>query len=536
VRRVGWWVATIGSGLLVLLALVVPNQWSQFTAGAFLRVPVEALVGIVVLTLLPERPRRIVALVAGAALGVLLLGKLIDLGFYRVLDRPFNAVFDWPLLADAVEFLRRSIGRLGTAAAVVVALLLVVAVVGLMALAVLRLSRLVAGHRTVALRTTAVAGLVWVLLAALGAQIVAGAPVASWSASALAADRLGQLPANLRDERAFAAASAVDAFRDTPGANLLTALRGKDVIVVFVEAYGRVALEDPRLSPGVGAVLAGGDRRLAAAGFAARSGWLVSPTFGGGSWLAHSTLMSGLWVNNEERYRTLLASDRFTLNGAFHRAGWRTVGVQPAVREPWPEGQAFYGFDRLYTAPDLGYRGPLFTFGSMPDQYTLSAFQRAERATPGHPPVMAEIVLLSSHLPWAPVPPLVDWDRLGDGTVYDGTAGDGLSPDAALRDADRAVPAYGRSVEYSLDALVSYVEHSGDDNLVLVMLGDHQPASVVAGEKARRDVPISIVARDRGVLDRVSSWGWQDGLRPAPDGPVWRMDTFRDRFLTAYGP
>jgi hypothetical protein len=70
---------------------------------------------------------------------------------------------------------------------------------------------------------------------------------------------------------------------------------------------------------------------------------------------------------------------------------------------------------------------------------------------------------------------------------------------------------------------------------VLVFLGDHQPAPVVVGEGASKDVPITIVTRDRAVLDRVVSWGWQDGLKPAPNSPVWRMDAFRDRFLAAFG-
>ncbi|MDT7694495.1 MAG: hypothetical protein QOI75_3862, partial [Pseudonocardiales bacterium] len=39
----------------------------------------------------------------------------------------------------------------------------------------------------------------------------------------------------------------------------------------------------------------------------------------------------------------------------------------------------------------------------------------------------------------------------------------------------------------------------------------------------------------RAVLDRISGWGWQDGLKPGPNAPVWRMDAFRDRFLTAFG-
>jgi hypothetical protein len=279
-------------------------------------------------------------------------------------------------------------------------------------------------------------------------------------------------------------------------------------------------------------LLESGNSRLKAAGFASRTAWLTSPTFGGGSWLAHSTLLSGLWINNQQRYRNLLASDRLTLNQAFQRGGWRTVDVEPAVTRAWPEG-AFYRSDKLYTAQNLGYRGPLFTFSSMPDQYTLSAFQRLERG-PGHPPTMAEMVLLSSHTPWAPLPHLVDWAKVGDGSVFRGMPETGEKPDQ-LRDRNHIRDAYLRSVEYSVDTLISYVQTYGDDNLVLVMLGDHQPAPIVAGEGASRDVPVTVIARDHAVLDRISGWSWQDGLKPGPQAPVWRMDTFRDRFLTAFG-
>jgi hypothetical protein len=71
---------------------------------------------------------------------------------------------------------------------------------------------------------------------------------------------------------------------------------------------------------------------------------------------------------------------------------------------------------------------------------------------------------------------------------------------------------------------------------VVIFLGDHQPSPIVTGYGASHDVPISIVTRDRSVLDRISSWGWQDGVKPGSQAPVWRMDAFRDRFLTAFGP
>ena len=100
----------------------------------------------------------------------------------------------------------------------------------------------------------------------------------------------------------------------------------------------------------------------------------------------------------------------------------------------------------------------------------------------------------------------------------------------------RVREAYAKSIKYSLDSMVSWVREYGDDNLVLVVLGDHQPAPVVVGDTAGRDVPITIVSRDPAVLDRVAGWGWNRGLEPVPQAPVWPMDSFRDRLFGAFGP
>ena len=44
---------------------------------------------------------------------------------------------------------------------------------------------------------------------------------------------------------------------------------------------------------------------------------------------------------------------------------------------------------------------------------------------------------------------------------------------------------------------------------------------------------------DSSKLRRELGWepedGWEDGLRPGPQAPVWSMDAFRDRFLSAFG-
>jgi hypothetical protein len=228
-----------------------------------------------------------------------------------------------------------------------------------------------------------------------------------------------------------------------------------------------------------------------------------------------------------------MTSDRLTLSRAFGQAGWRTVGFNPADDQPWVEGTSFYHYDQLYDRHSLGYQGPSFSWAPMPDQFALAAFQRLE-LTPGHRPLMTEIDLVSSHQPWTPLPTMVPWDQLGDGTIFDPMPAQGLPVEEVLRDADTVRRLYGQSIEYSLQALISWVVNLHDDDLVLVLLGDHQPLTLITGPEATHQVPVSFVASDPAVLDRIADWDWQDGLLPSPTAPVWPMDAFRDRFLDVF--
>lgn len=533
VRAVAGTVVTVLAWVLVVGALLLPNELAKVTPWTFLRIPVEAVLGMAVLLVLPPRPRRVAAIVGGAGLGVVTILKIVDIGFYSVLDRPFDPVFDVSLFDPAMVFLTQAIGKAGAIAVVIGAVLLVIAMVVLMVLSVLRATGQLVAHERTATRTAATLALAWFICAALGAHVISDTPIAASATGSIIRGHAAQVRASLRDQEAFEAEAAVDAFRNTPGDQLLTALRGKDVLLTFIESYGRDAIEDPHYAPGVDAVLDDGTRRLAAAGFDSRSAFLTSSTAGGGSWLAHATLNSGLWINNQKRYRSLVSSDRLTLTSAFRRANWRTVGMMPGVTQAWPEGR-FYGYDQVYDAKNAGYQGPPFALATMPDQYTLSAFQRLEYGRSDRGPLMAEMPLTSSHAPWAPLPRMIDWNDVGDGSVYGPIAAAAETSDKVWGDTDRTRAAYGESIEYSLTALTQWVERNGDDNLVLIFLGDHQPAPLLTGKGATRDVPITIVTRDRAVLDRISGWKWGEGLKPDRKAPVWRMDTFRDRFLSTF--
>jgi hypothetical protein len=536
---------TVLAFLVVWGALVAPDQPLLLKPRALFRLPLEGFILIAAAVLLPARGRRILAWIVGPLLGLVVLLKILNIGFFAAFDRPFDAYQDLSYAGIGSETLRESIGG-PTATAVLVALgLLIIAVFGAMTLAVRRLTRLAAAHPQWSLRAVAAFGAAWLLFWALGTQIVSRTPIASTSAAGLVADQVTAMRADLRDHTVFAKEISHDRFAGTPGNQLLTGLRGKDVLLAFVESYGKSAVQGSSFAPQIDAVLSKGNRQLQSAGFSARSAFLTSPTFGGISWLAHSTMQSGVWVNTRRRYAQLTASNRFTLSDAFKRAGWRTVDDVPSNNRFWAPGKTFYHYDKVYDRRDVGYHGPTFAYASMPDQYVLAALQRLELAKQHRRPVFAEVDLVSSHTPWTRIPRQIPWGKVGDGSIYNRipvkhTSRDSLSINAAWAwlQKNGSAPvrsAYSQSIQYTMSSLVSFVQHFHDPNLVVIALGDHQPWTIVSGQQPSHEVPISVITKDAAVLKRIGGWGWNNGLRPNPDAPVWRMSAFRDHFLTTFG-
>jgi hypothetical protein len=78
----------------------------------------------------------------------------------------------------------------------------------------------------------------------------------------------------------------------------------------------------------------------------------------------------------------------------------------------------------------------------------------------------------------------------------------------------------------------SFVTRYGTKNTVLIVLGDEQPARIVS--QANHDVPVTIIAHDPRVIQRLAAWDWTNGMLPSSTAPVWAESAFRDRFLNAF--
>jgi phosphatidylglycerophosphate synthase len=516
---------TVAAAVVVWFALVFPIRPWQMTLGSFARLPLEGLVVVGLALALPTRAGRAVAWVGGLLLGVIVLLKAFDLGFFIAFDRAFNPVEDWSYLSIGVGTVRDTFGSRDADLAVAGAALIGLASLLVPVLALLQLTRVAARRRRQSLRLVGVLAVAWALCWALGAQ-VSGAGIASTSAAHLAVGEVHAVQADLRSEAQFRKLIArKDPSSTIPPHRLLRGLRGKDVLLVFLESFGQMAVQGTDFSAPIAAEVDAGTQQLENRGFSARSGWLTSSTFGGGSWLAHGTLESGVWVDSPGRYSSLVHSKRLVLPALFRKAGWTTVADVPATRGAWPEGKSFYRFQKIWDRDNLGYKGPRFGFSAMPDQYTFQALEQRELAKAKRPPIFAELDTTSSHEPWTRIPPFVSWTRLGNGSIYSRRPIDRTG----LTDTQQG---YARSIEYSLRTFYSFIERYGNRNTVVVMLGDHQPSRVVA--QANHEVPITIIAHDPQVIDRISSWGWTDGMLPSPTAPVWLMSAFRNNFLNAF--
>jgi hypothetical protein len=295
----------------------------------------------------------------------------------------------------------------------------------------------------------------------------------------------------------------------------LSRVKGADVFLVFLESYGAVTFDRPAFAERLSAARAQLDAAIHETGRNVVSGFVESPTFGGSSWLAHISLLSGVEVRDPDTNALLMAQKRDTLVTTFKRAGYRTVALMPGLWQSWPEG-AFYGFDEIYGGARLEYLGPQFGWFDIPDQFALAKFD-AEEANVANGDARAPIFMffptISTHTPFRPTPPYQqDWQRMLTDRPFD--QGDLDRAFDAQADWLDLGPSYVDAMTYTYATLTGYLRANADRDFVMIVLGDHQPPALVSGEGAPWDVPVHVITSRRAVLDRLQVYGFREGLTP----------------------
>jgi hypothetical protein len=312
----------------------------------------------------------------------------------------------------------------------------------------------------------------------------------------------------------------------------LSRVAGADVLLVFMESYGVVSWERPAFVDALAASRAALAADIRETGRDVVSARVESTTFAGESWLAHISLLSGTEVRDDRANARLMAQERDTLVTVFQRGGYRALAIVPGLLVAWPEG-AFYGYDEVYDYQRLDYRGPPFGWWSINDQYSLARVDRLEIEPRDREPRFVFFSTLSTHAPFTPAPPYQpDWRRVLAEQPYDDDelyAAWSEQPDWTNLD-----PSYVQAFRYAYATAGGYLRLRADRDLVLILVGDHQPPALVSGEGASWDVPVHVIASRPALLDRLRLNGFREGLAPGGES-IARMHALLPLLLDAFG-
>jgi len=292
----------------------------------------------------------------------------------------------------------------------------------------------------------------------------------------------------------------------------LAVLDGLDVKLLFLESYGATVFDDPETRRSLQPAREDLSEAIRETGRQAVSAFVRSPTYGGGSDMAHLGLLSGIDLSDPTRHDLLLTSDRPTLLRLFRTRGYETFGFYPALSWAWPEG-AFYGYEHLVDGPALDYQGPPFGYWHIPDQYAIARFDQLYPIGPDTRPRFLFFATINTHIPFRPVPPYQpDWSRvLTDHPFDDAAVGRALAEEIDWTD---LIPAYRESVAYTYTWLAGYLRQPAPRDYLLILIGDHQPVGSVTGPDASWDVPVHVVTSRPALLQRLEAVGFRPGLEP----------------------
>jgi hypothetical protein len=496
-------------------------------AGLYFLPSIDAtllLAGIAASAWRGHRLPRGVIIVLAVAVVIVRAFRVGDGVVWRYFNRPIDLGLDLPTTGEIGRLMRSTVSLPVLVAGILV---LAACTIGFAALAVWSLRAAERSFASARLRSmfAAAAAMTLVLSPLLPPDSGRGLRLGAFAPSVLPrlfdeGKRLVGLGARRTAEaaRVHAAAARV---RSLPHG--LEKLGRSHVLLFFVESYGATILERPEMLGRIGPVYQDIEARLAREGFQVASRLLESPTYAGRSQLAHQAIATG--VRAEDRIGDAVVQELRpkTMAGFFRDAGYRTVLVMPGTTHRnlvrW-----VYDFDKLYASWDLDYRGPVYAFSSIPDQFVIDAIHRREVAAASQP-LLITYALLSSHAPWDRQPPLLaDWSRVADGQVF------AQVPPVRFTinwsNLHHGAEAYVHAVAYSLQVIAGYLTGFDLGNSLVIVLGDHQPVADITRGSASHAVPVHIISRQPALVDAFRARGYRAGMLPGADPAPPGMETF----------
>ncbi len=288
-----------------------------------------------------------------------------------------------------------------------------------------------------------------------------------------------------------------------------------DIFFIFVESYGDAIYQSDAMRLPYLERVQQIQANLEQAGWQTASIRSEAPIRGGKSWLAYTSFLFGIRVDDEAQYDVLL--NEFSdgsyphLGNYLKDQGYDYQRITPLLvtleRDAiaWDETRRFMGYDEwLFLNNMNNYAGPVYGWGpSPPDQYTLSFLREAAEQQRPDKPHAYFYITHNSHLPWADPPPLFeDWQTIADAPVQ---------PPVSYDPSHESQEAYLNSMFYQLE-MVSQVIQDGPDDALYVVVGDHQPPLRAFSNYEGTATPLHIISKNSDLINNLGNYDFTEGF------------------------
>ena len=291
------------------------------------------------------------------------------------------------------------------------------------------------------------------------------------------------------------------------------------IVLVCIESYGSIAFADDLAHPVLSDRANESLRKLADAGYQVASSFSEAPIFAGGSWLSFSSLTYGTRFDDAYVHDSL-----FSINSSFgayeslfhilERNGYSNnllcpLGGVSSRYVNWDSLDRCFRPERKFDFDSLDYNGATYDFFvqndlyAAPDQYALNYAYDTIRSAEDKP-FSLFYCTLNSHYPWNDGPTFAeDWRTLG-------TSAPEVPGDTGSKDINAN---YARSIRYQLDYVLDFAARHADDDLLLVVFGDHQPPFITP-KSSGKHTPIHVLSRNPQLVEEFLECGF---------APTWSL-------------
>ena len=291
-------------------------------------------------------------------------------------------------------------------------------------------------------------------------------------------------------------------------------LTSKPNIYLFgVESYGSVLYQFPDFLEEYQKVIKDSAQKLKAANWHVASNLSTSPIMGGGSWLSYTTVQFGVKIENLaldnklhnsksfEKYQGLF---QFLQGQGYTNSLLSGMGGYDDLAFDYEKFKAFYALNHFIGFNDLEYIGPKIGMGNTPpDQFTLN---RGHEVLKSKSPEPHFLFWLSnnSHFWWeTPTKLSDDWKNLNTKDL------DFINLTSGNRSDVRGN--YLKSIKYQLEVFTDFILNQADDDAIIVLFGDHQPA-VFPNDESTQDTPIHIISKNEKLIHSFEKYGFENGF------------------------